>query len=389
MFSLLKRQINDLDIFKVVFDNGLQPQVIAIARDFEKYDRVLVFGTGGSSLGAKALIEFKTLFDGCISKICFIENVDARSFSNVISVCDPLKTGVIVISKSGKTTETLLLFSTLIEIWPDFDWARNAIAITENSTDNDLMAIAKQKNMKILDHNKKIGGRFSVFSIVGLLPAAIAGVNINSFVDGARKLLRQITDENCGIYGEIRRVVGLLNQGVTEHVIFSYSDFLAGFGKWAAQLISESLGKRKDFGITPINATGTVDQHSMLQLFLGGPDNKYYTVIIQKNNFPVKAINTAVDTTVMRRLNGHTIGELMNAHQRATIEVLRRKSHVRVFEFDELSEEALGYLMMLSFVETIAIANLLNINPFDQPAVEESKKLAMAYLSSQKKYEKN
>lgn len=379
MFSLLQQQIESLDIFRGIYEN--LDEIKQLSDKFKKYEYVLVFGTGGSSLGAKALIEFKSLFNGKTSKVLFIENVDARFFTNTISKCDSNKTGIIVISKSGRTTETLLLFSTLIEMWKDFDFKNNAIAITEDSENNDLRSISLQKQMQIVDHNKKIGGRFSVFSVVGLLPSAIAGVSIDSFINGAKKLLSEITDQNCKIYTGVKHIVNLLQNGVNEHVIFSYSDFMSGFGKWITQLISESLGKRSDFGITPVSVIGTVDQHSMLQLFLGGPDNKYYTVITQKNNLSTSEIKATVDTSVMRILDKHNISELMKAHQKATIEVLQKKAHVRVFEFDELSEESLGYMMMLSFVETVAIANLMNINPFDQPAVEESKKLAMKYLS--------
>jgi glucose-6-phosphate isomerase len=256
-------------------------------------------------------------------------------------------------------------------MWPDFDYKNRALAITLNSSDNDLRLIAIDKEMRIIDHHPNIGGRFSVFSVVGLLPALIAGVDINLLIEGAKRAI----SEKEKICEDTRTVIELIKNGVNEHVVFSYSDFMFGFGKWVIQLVSESLGKKNDFGLTVVNATGAIDQHSMLQLFLGGPNNRYYTVITQKNNVITKKVKAN------NYLNGHNIHELMLAHQKATIESLKEKAHVRVFEFEELSEEALGYMMMLSFIETICIADSFEINAFDQPAVEASKKLAIKYLN--------
>lgn len=383
-FLKLIDKIKNLDIFNVVYEDI--GDIESISNQFAKYKSVLVFGTGGSSLGSKALINFKALFDGKKSKVHFLENVDSRSFINTINSCDKDNTGIIVISKSGRTTETLMLFLTLISTWKDFDYKNNAIAITEDSKNNDLRMLAESKGMKIYEHSNKIGGRFSVFSIVGLLPSLISGVNARRFLDGAKKVLSEInsckTYQDCKIYNEIINTCELLKNGVNHHVIFSYSDFLGDFGKWFVQLTAESLGKTANFGVTPISAVGTIDQHSMLQLFLGGPGNKYYTVITQKNNVETNRINSQIpEAKTLANLNEHNIHELMLSHQKATIEVLKKKAHVRVFDFEEINEEAIGYMMMLSFVETVAIADIFNIDPFDQPAVEESKKLVSMYLN--------
>ncbi len=377
MFASIREKINTLDIFKVVYDDITD--IEEIAGYCVRFEKVLVFGTGGSSLGAKALIEFKAAHDGRCSKVHFIENVDSRHFINTISMCDPKRTGIIVISKSGRTTETLMLLGTLIERWSDFDFKNNAIVITEDSDQNDLRIIAQERGAKIIDHNKNIGGRFSVFSVVGLLPAAIGGVDIRSFLEGAKQFISEFNQESCSLYRGIEKMAQLIKDGVNEHVIFSYSDFMSGFGKWSIQLISESLGKNSDCGVTPVSAVGTVDQHSMLQLFLAGPDNKYYTVITQNSHIETERINIK-GSAVMDRLNGHSIPELMIAHQKATIDVLKEKAHVRVVEFNELNEYALGYLMMMFVIETVGVADILGINPFDQPAVEKSKKIAMDYL---------
>lgn len=383
-FSYLKKQIETLDIFKVL-DEGTE-HIKEIATKFDGCEDILVFGTGGSSLGGKCLVNFQALYDGFCPRVTFIENVDSRSFSNAINKCDPKSTGVIVISKSGKTTETLMLFLTLCEIWKDFDYKNRAIAITEFSDNNDLKLLSESKGMKVYEHNKNIGGRFSVFSIVGLLPAALGDVDIDLFVKGAKTVVNEIKNtsnwQDCTIYKDIAMMHKVFKNGkVDQHVLMTYSDLLEDFGKWFVQLTGESLGKTEKFGITPIKATGSVDQHSLLQLFLGGPHNKLFTVVIQKNNLQTPNIANTTDSKIINSLRNHSIHDLMLSHQRATIEVLRNVASVRVLEFSEFNIETIGFLMMLSFIEVITIAHLEGINPFDQPAVEESKKLVMQYLN--------
>ncbi len=386
-FSYLKDCIKELDIFKVLDeDTGY---IKSIAKVFDELDDILVFGTGGSSLGGKCLVNFQSQYEGGTPRVTFIENTDSRSFLNAIDKCDPKSTGVIVISKSGRTTEPLMLFLTLCEIWKDFDYSKRAIAITEFSENNDLKILAESKNMKVYEHNKNIGGRFSVFSIVGLLPAVLGGVDIDLFIKGAKSVINEIQSfqscEDCSIFKDITMMHKVLSSGkVDQHVLLSYSDLLSDFGSWFVQLTGESLGKTDRFGVTPVKATGTIDQHSLLQLFLGGPKNKLFTVIIQKNNLETPKINNSTDSKITIALRNHTIQELMFAHQKATIEVLRKVSSVRVLEFEEFNIESIGFLMMLGFIEVITIAHLEGINPFDQPAVEESKNLVMQYLKEGK-----
>ena len=384
LFDYLKKQISELDIFRVVDEDT--KTIKDLAKKFEDCDDILIFGTGGSSLGGKSLVNFQALSLGESPRVRFVENTDATHFLNIINSCDPEKTGIVVISKSGRTTETLMLFLTLCEMWKDFDFENRAIAITELSQNNDLKTIAESKHMEIVEHNKNIGGRFSVFSVVGLLPALLEGFDIDNFLLGAKNVLNDIDGsksfEDCKLFCDIVSMSEIFKSGkINQHVILPYSDLLEDFGKWATQLIAESLGKTEDFGITPIRAVGTVDQHSLLQLFLGGPSNKLFTVIVQKQHEETLKILNEIDSPVVQKLLRHNISELMLSHQKATIECLKKKAAVRVLEFEQFNAECLGFLMMLFFVEVVVIAKVFEINPFDQPAVEESKKLVMKYLS--------
>ncbi|MDR1609868.1 MAG: hypothetical protein LBR78_03400 [Holosporales bacterium] len=378
-FDYLKDCIETMDMFRML--NESHDHIEAAASKFSDCERVLVIGTGGSSLGGKCLVNFEALYSGRVPRVTFLENVDSRHFVNVINDYDKDRTGIIVISKSGRTTETLMLFASICELWRNFDYAGKAIAITELSESSTLMKVAKSKGVSVLEHNPKIGGRFSVFSIVGLLPALLGGVDIKAFTDGARTLIghvtRASTPDECSVFSDIVDMYNVVRSGrVNIHVIMAYSDLLGDYCKWAIQLISESLGKSESFGITPVGATGTIDQHSMLQLFLGGPSDKVFTVVTQKNNTHTAEVNC----DLLGPLHGCNIHDLMLSHQQATIEVLKEKAFVRVLEFGELNVWVVGYLMALSFVEVITMAKLAGVNPFDQPAVEASKKLAMHYL---------
>jgi len=383
IFNYLKHEIKSLDIFKVL-DEDTTP-IKTLAKKFENFEKVLIIGTGGSSLGGKSLVNFHSMYNGENSKVIFIENTDSLHFTNIIRNCNPKKTGIIVISKSGKTTEPLMLFLTLCELWSDFNYKNRAIAITELSENNDLRMLAESKEMCIVEHNPKIGGRFSVFSVVGLLPAFLSGVDIDLFISGAKNVTSDILNtekpENCRLFQDIISMYKVFKSGkVREHVLLTYSDMLEDYGKWYVQLVSESLGKSENFGITPVRAIGTIDQHSMLQLFLGGPSNKLFTIITQKSNLETPNIKTQLKSNVIEKLNNHSINDLMRSHQKATIEVLRKKASVRVLEFEQFNIQTMGFLMMLSFIEVITIAKLAGVNPFDQPAVEESKRLALQYL---------
>ena len=186
--------------------------------------------------------------------------------------------------------------------------------------------------------------------------------NIHNFID--------LYIEN-GI--NIEEMCTQIKNGINQHVIFCYSDYLCDFGKWCVQLISESLGKRKDFGITPINAIGTIDQHSMLQLFLGGPKDKMYSIVTQ--NIQPKTV-----ALLNGNMAGYNIGDLMLAHQKSTIDILRKNAYTQVFAYDQFNEYNMGHLMMVFVLQTIEIAKHFNINPFDQPAVEASKSAILQNL---------
>ena len=241
--------------------------------------------------------------------------------------------------------------------------------------------------MTILDHDPGIGGRYSALSLVGLLPAMIVGLDPLAVREGAADVLAPVLDGAPPEFVEpaigAAISVGLATENrVTTTVVMPYVDRLADFGLWFRQLWAESLGKNGK-GTNPINALGTVDQHSQLQLYLDGPRDKMFTVMMLNcaGSGPIVEPSLA-DDEALGYLSGKSMGDLMDAEQRATAKTLVRNNRpTRIFRLSSLDERMMGALMMHFMLETIIAAHLLNVDPFDQPAVEEGKILTRDYLA--------
>ena len=251
-------------------------------RDF---DDVFILGTGGSSLGGKSLCELAgPVPDAALPRLHFLENVDPHSFDALTGSIDPGRTGVIAISKSGGTAETLT------QLYCCLNWlaaARGRDALSHHVTaivepgGSVLRRLAGTLGIQTLDHDPMIGGRYSVLSLVGLLPAMIMGLDAAAVRDGAAVVMDDVlsSDDMGAIAPAVGAAIsiGLARHcGVSMSVMFPYIDRLASFALWYRQLWAESLGKDGK-GTTPLRAMGTVDQHSQLQLYLDGPQDKMYT----------------------------------------------------------------------------------------------------------------
>ena len=360
----------------------------------ERFDDVLVLGTGGSSLGGQTLYALADYGFGPAQgrpRLTFMDNIDPDGFAALAKAVDYRRLGVIAISKSGGTAETLTQLMTLVSeiagaVGEDA-LKRHVVAITEPG-ERPLRALASRWGLPVFDHDPGVGGRFSVLSLVGLLPAMIAGLDVAAVREGAAAVL----DETLGAPdpSASRPAVGaavsiglLRAHGLATTVLMPYLDRLAYFGMWYRQLWAESLGK-DGTGTTPIRAMGTVDQHSQLQLYLGGPRDKMFTVLTGKVKGTGGRVDKALaDSHGLNYLGGRVMGDLLDAEQRATADTLIRKGRpTRVMQIDALNEYSLGALMMHFMLETIVAAHLLGVNAFDQPAVEDGKVLAREYLDA-------
>ena len=357
------------------------------------FDDVVVLGTGGSSLGGQTICALADRGFGPLPgapRLWFMDNVDPDTFQVLLAALDLRRTGFLVISKSGSTAETLTQMLICMEAVAQSvsgDLGHHFTAVTEPG-DNVLRRLAARHSMATLDHDPGVGGRYSALSLVGLLPTMMAGLDGAAVRRGAAEVLDRALSgslpEDIPPAVGAAISVGLLRQrGVATTVLMPYIDRLAHFGLWYRQLWAESLGK-DGTGTTPIRAVGTVDQHSQLQLYLAGPADKMFTVVM----LDCAGTGATVDATLagdeaLDYLRGRTMGDLMDAEQRATAETLARNGRpTRLIRLASLDEAEMGGLMMHFMLETIIAAHLLGVDPFDQPAVEEGKVLTRSYLAA-------
>ena len=346
----------------------------------QEFSKIIVLGVGGSSLGGKTLT---AIVKNSASKIIFIESIDSCSISDTLGNVDLENTLFLAISKSGETIETICQTLIFIEKFRQENiqnFSKNFIFVTQNQ-ENTIAKIALEIGSKIYHHPQNIGGRFSYLSIIGLLPAAICGLDIFAIRNAAKQILDDFFNEEIN-QNHITQIAAcqlyLFDQGFHNNVIMPYVDCLKDFTNWYRQLWAESLGKN-GFGSTPITSMGTVDQHSQLQLYLDGPKDKFFTFIVDdkpKNDFMVFDLPNCPTL-----FGGKNLNKIVKAEQESTIKVLNQKNlPIRIFFIKELNESTLSALMMQMFLETIIIATAKNINPFDQPAVELRKDLAKEIL---------
>ncbi len=359
---------------------------------------IVFLGTGGSSLGGQALIQmmgYATPGLGACQpapRLHFLDNLDPLTYGEFLRVLPLATTRFVAISKSGGTGETLMQTACAIETIERAGLIARMpelfFGLTEPARPgkrNGLRDLLSRYHVEMLDHHPGVGGRFSVLTNVGLLPAAIAGLDIVKLREGAARALAPILEGRAP--QEVPAAIGAalsiaLAQAKPITVLMAYADRLERFTKWYVQLWAESLGKDGK-GTTPIAALGPVDQHSQLQLYIAGPRDKLFTVLTLAKPGTGPRMNASLaDICGESTLSGKTIGDLVAAQGRATAETLARNGcPVRTISLDALDEHALGELLMHFMLETIIAAHLLSVDPFDQPAVEEGKVLAKRYIA--------
>jgi glucose-6-phosphate isomerase len=364
---------------------------------------VVFLGTGGSSLGGQTLTQLMSYGVPTIGplrlkpRLHFMDNLDPETFDALLRLFPLPSTRFVAVSKSGGTAETLMqtiaVLAALKKVGLESLIPELVLGITEPAKAgkrNGLRDLLAAHRVTMLDHDPGVGGRFSVLTNVGLLPAAVAGLNIEKIRAGALSAFAPILSarpsENVApaIGAALTATLAMQNRKSIS-VMMTYADQLERFARWYVQLWGESLGKDGK-GTTPLAALGPVDQHSQLQLFIGGPRDKLFTVITTGSGKggPRMAADLA-------KLAGEpefadkTMGELVAAQGRATAETLAKNGcPVRTIHIDHLDEASLGELLMHFMLETIIAAHLFGVDPFDPPAVEEGKVLAKRYLKGAK-----
>jgi glucose-6-phosphate isomerase len=319
-------------------------------------------------------------------KIIYWENIDPRAFTNLCQSLDITRTAVLVITKSGKTIETVAQFLALFDFWRRIvvKPQKHFWFITDPEP-NPMRDLATQLGIECLEHPQEIGGRYATFTVVGLLPAYLADLDVAAFLTGAKTVLnnwlnQEESDPESGALFQFHGM--LLNHSMT--VFMPYIASLYALSNWFCQLWSESLGKGGQ-GTTPIRASGPLDQHSQLQLYLDGPNDKIFTFITEHHTHTKNIIspNLAGADSLTQLLAKTSLGALVEAEQEATIATVARHSRpVRVIALNQLKEAELGSLCMHIMLETLIVAEAMGVDPFSQPAVEEGKRLALEALNN-------
>ena len=365
-----------------------------------KFETVVVFGTGGSSLGGRAIAALRSgetsAANGKRPILRFIDNLDPVTMATLIETSDFAHTGFLVISKSGTTAETMAQYLVCFAAAQEAlgGGASAHFVVITDPTDNPLRRLAVERGHILVDHDPGVGGRFSVLSAVGLLPAAIAGFDPMIIRAGAARVLditldSAASDTNPASLGAAFALGLARHRGVNMSLLMPYGDALDPFAAWYCQLWAESLGKNGQ-GTTPVRALGPVDQHSQLQLYLDGPHDKMFTIIetgVEGTGSAIPATEAGPATDAGKEtiayLNGVSIGDVVNAQQKATVDTLIGHGRpTRVIRLAQVNEGAMGALFMHFMLETIIAAQMLNVNAFDQPVVEDGKTRMQKYLTA-------
>lgn len=371
----------------------------------KKYENFVLLGIGGSALGPLALhsalnpayynLMTKRQRGGC-PRVFFEDNVDPTRIANLLEVIDPKKTLFNVITKSGGTSETLSALLTAHDVIRRAVGKKNIkkhLVATTDAEKGNLREIADRLGLAAFPIPRGVGGRFSVLTAVGLLPAAMVGIDIMSLLRGAaamrKRCLGEAVNTNPALASALHQYIAMTRKGKSIQVMMPYSNQLYLIADWYRQLWAESLGKKFNLdgrvvyaGQTPVKALGATDQHSQVQLYVEGPNDKTVTFLRVERFEPERKIPRGFgDMEGLAYLGGRRFGELINAEQRGTeiaLTAARRPNSTLIVP--AVDAHSAGQLLFLFQMQTAFAGALLNINAFDQPGVEAGKLATFALM---------
>ena len=387
---------------------GYSEETIWYVKEFasmveNRFDNILVLGIGGSALGGLAVTEalLKPYWNlltpeqrNGLPRIFFLDNIDPDSINGLLNILDLKKTLVNVITKSGSTAETMsqyMIVKNILERELEDDYRKNIVVTTDKNV-GILRQLADQEGYKTFVIPDDVGGRFSVFSAVGLLPFALVGIDIDELTNGIKDM--DLALKNTDIHKNIAAQNALIHylmdtkKGKNISVMMPYSSRLRYVSDWYAQLWAESLGKEFDnegnkvnVGPTPVKALGATDQHSQIQLYNEGPNNKLITFIRVDNFDTVLEIPKIFEYTGIGYLGGKTINDLINAEADSTRVALSDYSRPTItISMDRINPYNLAQLLYMYEVQTAIAGELYHINTFNQPGVEQAKNYTYALM---------
>lgn len=400
-----RRDAGEYGFYRLVDQGETVRQISAFAEGLgQAHDHVLVLGIGGSALGTKALLNalrrpaWNELDDegrDFFPRLTVLENVDPTSIDAALRRIDPRRVLVNVISKSGGTAETMAQYLVVRQWLEDAlgGAAARHLVFTTDPARGALRELAAREGVATLEVPPDVGGRFSVLSPVGLLPAALVGIDVAALLAGARQAIAaaeapELTRNPAALYAALHWAADADLQARI-NVLMPYTDRLREFAEWYRQLWAESLGKRVDRGgqtvhrgPTPVGAVGATDQHSQVQLFMEGPYDKVITFVVVDELGDDLTIPTRADLPAdLAYLPGHTLGELLRAEYEATSAALAQMGRMScTLRLPDLTPASVGEAIMFLQLATGYAGVWYGVDPFDQPGVELGKKLTFAAM---------
>lgn len=349
---------------------------------------IVVVGIGGSSLGTAAVYDFLRYKNNFEKKLFFCESTDPVLLNSTFRKLDLNDTLFIIISKSGSTIETISIFKYILSL-VELNEKQFVIVSDKGSS---LHKLAQSKNLPYFEIPSNVGGRFSVLSSVGLLPLAILGVDIKMLLLGAKHVKESFFKQTQS-YIDIVHKASFYARNIGKYNInclFSYSEAFRSFNDWYIQLWGESLGKKQinsylNVGLTPIGLIGPTDQHSFLQLIVEGKRDKSVT-FIKVNDFDsvLKIPNISIPfLEQLDYVNETDFSDLINKQADSIIESLLNKNDIPldIIEIEKINEEAIGELFFYFELLTSVVAKMINVNAYDQPGVEDGKKILLGFFN--------
>ena len=367
-FKSINSNKDALNIFSKNFDLNLNKNEL---KRFKKFKNIVIVGMGGSSLGTKAIFSF--LEEKIKKKLFFLDNLNLAELQNFKKKLDIKVTLFIIVSKSGNTLETLVNANFL----KNKINKRNSIIISER-TNNLLKQFADKNNIYFIEHKNYIGGRYSVLSEVGMVPAYLMNLNIKLFRQYLSKLFngekKKILINSVAHLKEIYRL-----KKINSIIFLNYAPELNDFLFWCQQLIAESLGKN-NFGLMPVVSIAPRDHHSLLQLYLDGPKDKLFYIFSSNQKDSAKT-NSNIFGKGFNYAENKNFNKIKLSQKKALIQALKNKKiSFREFEINKSNESTLGELFGYFMLETVFLGKALGVDPYNQPAVEEVKILTKKNL---------
>ncbi len=376
----------EIGFFRLPENRELINETKKVFEHFKHKKYFVHIGIGGSALGPEMLLS--ALGNGSGVEFVFINNIDPDDLCRKLEKINIKECLIYVVSKSGTTAETVAAMSILINMLTDCgikeeDFKEYFVFCTD-PVKGELRKLSQEWGVKTLDIPSNIGGRFSVLTPVGLLPALFAGIAAADILEGAEDIQKHLIDSKIGqdFFNLAFWIKDLHDKGIRQTVMMPYSSLLKDYSAWFVQLWAESLGKEEK-GLTPIPAYGATDQHSQMQLFMEGPKDKVLMLIeVEKfqRDFPLK---NNLKGESFKNLSSFCLSQLMKAEFEGTLTALQENGrHVVHLKIPSLQEEYVGQLILFAECLTVMVGELLKVDPFNQPGVEAGKKYANQWLKN-------